>query len=258
MTKLEEKINIIEVTVENVSEVGIYCIKNKKSPGYKAKVDWFKSKINNGLTIKIATNNQNTQLGFIEYIPSELAWRPIKADNYLFIHCIALFVKDAKNSGIGTDLLKQCEKDAEVNSKDGICVMSSEGTWMANKTLFEKNGFEMSDQLGRFELMYKKLNIKGPVPQFNDWTKQQPKYKGWNLIYSDQCSWHEKSITELKQAALDNGIELHDKKLLTPKEAQNAPSGFGTYALIKDGKLLADHYISRTRFENILRQELKE
>jgi hypothetical protein len=53
---------------------------------------------------------------------------------------------------------------------------------------------------------------------------------------------------------MDNGITLTVKKLATPKEAQKAPSGFGTFSLIKDGKLLADHYISRTRFENILKQ----
>lgn len=34
---------------------------------------------------------------------------------------------------------------------------------------------------------------------------------------------------------------------------QNGPSGFGTFALLKDGVLLEDHYISLGRFMNILR-----
>ena len=136
-------------------------------------------------------------------------------------------------------------------------MMTSDGPWIANKTLFEKNGFIIADQLDRFELMHKRLNDKGPSPRLNDWTKQHEKYRGWNLIYSDQCPWHEKSITDLKQSAINNGIELKVKKLTTPKEAQSAPSGYGTYNLMKDGKLLADHYISSTRFENILRQEIK-
>jgi hypothetical protein len=58
------------------------------------------------------------------------------------------------------------------------------------------------------------------------------------------------------QAASDYGIEMKVTKLLTPEEARNAPSGFGTFSLIKDGKLLEDHYLSRTRFENILKKEL--
>lgn len=135
--------------------------------------------------------------------------------------------------------------------------MTSDGPWIANKTLFEKNGFVIADQLGRFELMYKRLNDKSPIPLLNDWTKQQEKFKGWNLIYSDQCPWHEKSITDIKQSAIENGIKLNVTKLTTPKDAQKAPSGFGTYTLIKDGRLLADHCISRTRFENILKQETK-
>jgi len=99
MAKKNDNINILDVTADNVSEVGIYCIKDKKSPGYDAKVEWFKTKMNKGLKIKIATDNAGKQIGFIEYIPSELAWRPIKADNFYFIQCIALFVKDAKEKG---------------------------------------------------------------------------------------------------------------------------------------------------------------
>ncbi len=135
--------------------------------------------------------------------------------------------------------------------------MSSNGPWMAFKNIFEKIGFELAESLGRFELMYKKFNDTVILPKFIDWTKEQSKYKGWNLIYSDQCPWHEKSITGLKHCALEYGFEMKIKKLKTLKEAQRAPSGFGTYTLIKDGKTFGNHYLSRTRFENILKQELK-
>ena len=258
MSNKNDNIKILDVTKDNVADVGIYCIKDKKSPGYHAKVEWFKTKLNKGLKIKIATDNKGKQVGFIEYIPSELAWRPIKADNYLFIQCIALFVKDAKDKGIGSFLIQQCEQDAIDNQKSGICAMSSEGPWIANKSLYEKNKFTIADSLDRFELMVKSFDNRKTKPCFINWLKQQSKYIGWNLIYSDQCPWHEKSINDIQQSAADNGIELTVKKLRTPKEAQSAPSGFGTFSLIKDGKLLADHYISRTRFENILRQETKK
>lgn len=251
------EISILDVTVENVTDVGIYCIKDKKSPGYCSKVEWFKGKINKGLKIKIAIDSKGKQVGFIEYIPSELAWRPIKADNYYFIQCIALFVKEAKEKGVGSYLIKQCEQDAKANNKTGICAMSSDGPWIANKSLYEKNDFYIADQLDRFELMVKSFDTNKSKPQFYNWTKEQTKYLGWHLIYSDQCPWHEKSITDIQQSAIENGIKLTVRKLVTPKEAQKAPSGFGTFSLIKDGKLLADHYISSTRFENIIKQETK-
>jgi GNAT superfamily N-acetyltransferase len=250
----KNKINILNVTTDNVAEIGIYCIKDKKSPGYQSKVEWFKAKINKGLKIKIATDIKGKQVGFIEYIPSELAWRPIKANNYYFIQCIALFVKEAKDKGIGSYLIEQCEQDALDSKKNGICAMSSEGPWIANKSLYEKNNFSLAERLDRFELMVKSFDNRNAKPRFFDWTKEGAKYKGWHLIYSDQCPWHEKSITDIRQSALDNGIKLTIKKLETPEEAQSAPSGFGTFSLINDGNLLADHYISKTRFENILRQ----
>jgi len=250
------KISILEVTPDNVSEIGLFCIKDKKSPGYTLKMDWFKSKTNQGVKIRIATDQQNKQLGFIEYIPSELAWRPVAAKNYLFVQCIALMVKEARHSGIGSTLLGHCLDDARLNNKSGVCAMSSDGVWIANRTLFEKNGFAMVDKLGRFELMSFKLDDKFQQPHFIDWTRHQTEYTGWNLVYSDQCPWHDKSISDLRQAASNFGIELKVKKLSTPLEAQNAPSGFGTFSLLKDGKLLEDHYLSRTRFENIVKQEI--
>jgi GNAT superfamily N-acetyltransferase len=248
-------IRIIEVTAENVSDYGVYCIKDNKSSGYKLTVYWFKSKINNGLKIQIAIDTQNKQLGFIEYMPSEFAWRPVRADNYYFVQCILLFDKSARKHGIGSALLQICEQDAGINNKFGVCAMSSDGPWMADKSLFRKNGFEIADKLDRFELMVKKFDNKNPSPHFNDWTKKQLQYKGWHLIYADQCPWHKRSVTDLKQTALNNGIKLKVKKLTNPEEAQNAPSGFGTFSLLKDGKLLADHYISSKRFENIIKQE---
>lgn len=251
-----EAIHIINVTPENVEDTGIFCIKNKKAPGYHSKIAWFKSKLNHGLKIKIAVDAFDKQLGFIEYLPSELAWRPIKAKNYLFIQCIALFGKAARNKGTGSKLIQLCEQDALNNKKSGICTMSSNGAWMANKQLFEKNGFVITQELDRFELMIKTFETKQPIPNFNDWTKEQAKYTGWNLVYSDQCPWHDKSVTDLMNCAMDHGFELQIVKLETPKAAQKAPSGFGTFSLLKDGRLLADHYISRTRFENILKKEL--
>lgn len=121
------------------------------------------------------------------------------------------------------------------------------------KKIYEKNGFVIADKLGRFELMFKDFDNSSQIPRFINWTTQQAQYQGWNLVYSDQCPWHEKAIVELRKAAIDHGIDLKIKKITTPQEAQNAPSGFGTFSLLKDGKLLEDHYISRTRFENIIK-----
>jgi len=252
-----DQINIISVTPDNVSEVGVFCIKNKVALGSQAKVAWCKKKGNEKLQLKIAVNSLNKQIGFIEYMPAEEAWRPIEANNYFFIHCIAIFTKEARNQKVGSLLIKSCEEDAKNLNKLGVCVMTSKGAWMANKKLFDKNGYSKVDELDRFELMSKKFNSKSPSPKLINWEIQQKKYKGWNLIYADQCPWHTKSVSDLKELASESGINLKVKKLKNSTEAKHAPSGFGVYSLIKDGVLIDDHYLSKTRFKNILKGELQ-
>ena len=246
--------NYIKVTPANVSDYGIFCIKDKKSIGYKKKVAWFKNKLNSGLEIIIAVNEENKQVGFIEYIPSELAWRPINAKNYLFIQCIALFTKNARNKSVGSKLIELCEADGKLLNKNGICTMTSNGPWMANSSIFIRQGYHIADQKGRFELLSKPFRKTASEPIFNDWEKEQKRYKGWHLVYSDQCPWHEKAIIALHSTAIDHNIDLNITKIKTAIEAQYAPSGFGTFTLIRNGNVLADHYISKTRFENIIRK----
>ena len=102
---MNDNLNIIDVTTGNIDEVGVYCLKDRKSAGFNKKIEWFKSKINQGLKMKIAADDQGKQLGYIEYMPSEIAWRPVNACNYYFIQCILLYAKEAKNKGLGTSLI---------------------------------------------------------------------------------------------------------------------------------------------------------
>ena len=80
---------------------------------------------------------------------------------------------------------------------------------------------------------------------------------GWHLLYADQCPWYEKSVFALLNTAHEHGIHLKVHKISTAQEAKNAPSGYGVFNLLKNGKLLEDHYISATRFRNILKKELE-
>ena len=104
--------------------------------------------------------------------------------------------------------------------------------------------------------MYKTFDPETQPPQFFDWTDALEQHQGWHLLYADQCPWHEKSVNALANVAIEQRVPLQVTKLETPEEAQKGPSGYGTFALIKDGKLLADHYLSATRFKNILKKEL--
>ncbi len=250
-------LNITDVNPSNVIEETLFCSKDIKSVGFKAKQDWLEKRHQEGLRIKLIKNNEGKPIAFIEYIPAEYAWRPIKAEGYMFVHCMFVYRKNDRENGVGSELLKVCEQEAKSEGMKGLVAMTSNGSWIANKGLFLKNGFTEVDKRGRFELVVKNFSGSTPSVELIDWTKEQAKYQGWNLIYADQCPWHQKAFDVLQKVAKEHGLDLKITKLHTAKDAQKAPSGFGVFSLIKDGRLLEDHYISETRFKNILKKELK-
>ncbi len=252
-----DQFKVIEVTPQNVREETLFCVKDIKNPGFKCKQQWFEKRYEEGLRMKILKGADGKMIGFIEYIPAINAWRPIEAENFMFVHCITVYSKKDRNKGCGSLLIDEVEKDAKREGLAGVCVMSSKGVWIADKSIFENNGFKEVDSRGRFELLSKKWDTAVPDPVLIDWTMQQSKYAGWNLIYADQCPWHEKSVAALLNTAMDYDIDLKIKKLVTAQAAQNGPSGYGVFGLLHDGKLLEDHYLSATRFRNILKKELQ-
>ena len=247
---------IVEVRPENAVKETFFCIKDTKRQGFKDKLKWFEKRRREGLKIKILKTEEDKMIGFIEYVPAKNAWRPIDADNHMFIHCIYIYSTKERSKGYGAMLIEDAEKEAKAQGMDGLCVMTSTGGWLANKTLFEKNGFKQIEAKDRFELLAKTWNKNANKPRLLDWHSRQKKYKGWHLSYADQCPWNEKSVAAILNVAMDYGIDLKVSKINTVKEAKMAPSGFGVFNLLRDGKLLEDHYISHTRFRNILKKEL--
>lgn len=249
--------SVIDVNPGNVTVQTLFCIKDTKSPGFQKKKNWFTERHKEGLKLKILYNESGKPAAFIEYIPAEYAWRPVKAPGYMFIHCMFTYSNKDKQKGYGALLVSACEEDAKKAEMAGVCVMTSKGSWMTDKRLFLKNGYRVTETKGRFELMTKKFMEKAADPSLIDWTKEQKQYKGWHLLYADQCPWHEKSAEALKKTAEEAGIDMKIHRIATAAEAQQSPSGTGVFSLMHDGRLLEDHYISRTRFLNILKKELE-
>ena len=101
---------------------------------------------------------------------------------------------------------------------------------------------------GKEQLLSKQLK-KGPLPRFKDYKSQLKKYKGLQILYSKQCPWVARFVKELKNK------KIKVTEIKTPKQAQASPSIYSVFNLIKDGKILADRYISNTRFSNIMKKE---
>jgi len=145
---------IIDVNTNNISEYPATCFCKADNVGYKIKLDWLKKRFKEGLKIKVLYNENDKKIcGFLEYIDGKNAWRSVDAQDYLFIHCIWITPNKYKKQGYGSDLIKECIKDA--NGKLGIAVISSDDSFMASKEIYLQNGFKNIEEDGKQQLLVK-------------------------------------------------------------------------------------------------------
>ena len=106
----------------------------------------------------------------------------------------------------------------------------------------------------------KKFKKDAPSPKFKgNWDKILAKYdKGLTILWSDQCPYIAKSISEIRETIKERyGIKASIIEMKDHEQAQNAPSPYAIFSLVYDGELLAFHPISNKRFMNIMDKKLK-
>ena len=254
-----DELEIIDTNANNICNYSFCGFKNIKQEGYRRKTDWLKQRFSEGMKFKVLHSASEGTDGAIEYIPGKYTWRAVEANGYMVIHCIFIMHRKYKGKGYGTLLLEQCLQDAKKENMHGVAVVTSKSTFMAGKELFLKNGFELVDEAPPyFELLVKKFN-NAPSPEFKkDWEERLSQYgTGLTIIRSDQCPAIAKSVKDISETARGLGIEANIIELNNCIEAQNAPSPYGVFSIIYNGKLLVDHAISSTRFTNIMNKVLQ-
>ena len=249
-----DKAEIITVDTPNVGEYGFFCYKSKpKSAGYQQKLNWLSQRFSEGMRIKILYENGGS-VGFIEYTPGESAWRAVRASNYLVIHCLWV-VGRGKEKGYGSRLLNECIEDARRMQKHGVAMVTSSGNWLANKKVLLKNGFEPVDQAPpSFDLLVRKLN-DAPLPAFpKDWDERLSRYgSGLTIVRSDQCPYVDNAVRAALEAAGEIGVETQVIELKSSQEVQDsAPSAYGVFNVVYDGKLLSYHSRSKKELIGLL------
>ena len=248
-------VTLVKVGPENLSECGIGCIRSPANPGYGRKVKWLRKRFAEGLRFLLFRDEREKPLAFLEYVPGEFAWRPVDARGWLFVHCLWVFAAGQQLGGLGGRLIRACIEEAERAGNTGVAAMVSDGTWMAGKEIFLKNGFIKIAERDRFELVVHRLR-EGAEPRFRDIDGNRASRRGLHIVYADQCPMLLKSVNDLSQMAAEFGLNLRVTVLKSAHEAQNAPSYYGAFSLLWNGRLLSDHYVSKGRFRNILRKEI--
>ncbi len=251
------EIEIIDTNNDNILKYGICGYKNIKRAGFPEKIGWMKERIAEGLKIKTLHSEIDGTQGMIEYIPGEYCWRPVEAAGYTFIHCIySGFKRSFKNKGYGSLLLDECLKDAKKEKTYGVAVVTRKGSFMVDSRIFLKHGFEVADTASPdFALLVKKFKKVSPKPKFkSNWGERLEEYNyGLTIIRADQCPYSVKNVSEICETAQEKfRIKPNVISLKNYKEAQNSPCAFGTFCIVFNGKIVAEHPISNGRFMNIM------
>ncbi len=258
---MAEKIQVIDINQNNYRQLPICGIKDTEHEGRIQKINWLNTYFKKAMKAKLLLAEKKLQFGYIEYLPGQYAWRGVEADGYMFIHCIWTHLKKYQNKGYGGLLLQACIKDAKKEKTKGVAVVARQKPWLANSQIFLKHGFKIIDTAPPdYELLVKKFNKSAPNPKFkNNWDKKLKKYgKSLTIIIANQCPYtirHANKIVDMarKKYKLKPQI-VHIK---TYRQAQNAPTPYAVFAVIYNGRLLADHQISSSRFRNIMEKILE-
>jgi len=166
--------NLIDVHAGNVEKTGFFCMMSKKkSEGYQNKLAWLRARFAEGLRIKMLDLAAGGR-GFIEYIPGEVAWRPVFAADYMFLPSLP-----------------------------------------------------------------------------HDWDERSGRYgAGLTVVYADQCPYIPDATRGVLEAAEARGIEGRAVVLTSSREVrESAPSPYGVFQILYNGRLLSYHYLLRKDLE---------
>ncbi|GJQ35535.1 MAG: acetyltransferase [Anaerolineaceae bacterium] len=262
---MKVKFEIKSVNAGNIDESGFFCYMSKrKEPGYKQKRDWLESRFTEGMKIKVIHETGGRDTAFIEYIPSEFAWRAVKAKGYMFIHCLWVVGK-GKGKGYGKVLIDECIKDAHAQKLKGVAMLTSSLTWLAGREIFERNGFtEVASAPPSFQLMVNRFDSTpstalrtGSKPTLpSDWDARAKAFgRGLTIIRTPQCPYIENGTYAILTFAESRGIEAKVVELKTAKEVQErSPFAYGVFGTVLDGKPLAYQYLLEKDFDKLLQE----
>ena len=250
------KPRLVDVGAANFDTLPCCGIKSPDHPGRQQKQCWLQDNAKYGLRAKALLAPDGQPSGYIEYLPGEFAWRGVEARGYMFIHCIWIHSRQHQGKGWGSIMVAACLEDARKARMTGAAVMVREGPWLADRRLFLANGFEVADTAPPdYELLVRKFHDGATNPVFKKgWDQKLGRYsQGLTIIRSGQCPHIAKFASDIAATAeKEYHIRPAVVELESWSDAQNAPTPYAVFGLIYNGRLLADHQISRTHFRNIM------
>ncbi len=243
----------IRVTKENLEKEHICCaISNNKDVQVSSKKAWLADRFDEGLVFLKSVERGKC---FIEYIPAENAWVPIKANGYMYIDC--LWVSGSfKGHGYSTDLLAACIEDSNEKGKAGLCILSAakKKPFLADPKYLKYKGFSVSDEADNgIQLWYLPFEMDTNAPQFKECAKHpHVDDSGCVLYYTHQCPFNAKYVPVLEETAKKAGVQFKAIRIDSKEAAQNAPTPITNYALFHDGEYITNEQMNDKKFLKLI------
>lgn len=241
---------LIKLTHDNLEQEHICCaIAKNNDIQVSSKKAWLAERLDDGL---VFLKGDVRGKCFIEYIPAEEAWAPIKADGYMYIDC--LWVSGQfKGHGYSSQLLETCIRDSKAQGKKGLCLISSKKKmgFLADSKYLTYKGFSCCDsQEPYFELWYLPFEAAAEKPSFLE--NAVVAGDGFVLYYTHQCPFTAKYVPLLEKIAVAHGVNMHTVRITGTEEAKKCPCPFTTFSLFYNGKFITHEIQSEKKFEKLI------
>lgn len=243
----------IKVTMDNIDQQHICCaISNNNDIQVASKKNWLKQRFDDGLVFLKSVDRGKC---FIEYIPSENAFIPIEADDYMYINCLWV-AGSFKGHGYSNDLLNYCIQDSKNKGKKGLCILSSEKKrpFLADPKYLKYKDFILADETDYHIQLYYLPFDKNSLPvKFKNCCKHPDiSDMGYVLYYSHQCPFNAKYVPIITEIANERNIPFKAILIDDKIQAQNAPTAITTYSLFYNGEFLTNQQFNDKSFLKLI------
>ncbi len=231
---------LLKLSEKNIEDEHICCaISDKKCrDGYQMKKDWLKSEFKNGYVFEKMDVRGKV---FIEYVPIESSWLPLKGTGFMVINCFWVSGQ-FKKQGNGTKLLQECLNDAK--KMDGVVAISSDKKrpFMTDPKFLKHHGFEIIDEAPPFfKLWGLKTNSKATYPKILKSAKLGvcPDDKGITAYYSNTCPFSDYYTNVLlREYAKNKNVPLKVTHIKSKNDGRKMPIPWIINSVFYKGELV--------------------
>lgn len=197
---------------------------------------------------------------FVEYMPIERVWKPLRGKNYLVINCLWVSGR-FKGDGLGAQLLESCLEDARAQNAAGVAVVTSPKArpFLTDGRFYKHSGFEVVDQAAPyFELLVHSFARSSAASQAQG--TSTPRFteraragtggndQGLTLIYAEQCPFMHDLVPQLGEIARERGLACEVRHLKSGREARAHGSPFGTLGVYWNGRFQTHELMTPAKF----------